>query len=222
MAAIGLTVGNLAHNMKNLLAVNQGAGHLMDAHLKERDYEQIEKRWQQIKRGLEGIGRLSNEMLAFVKKDDLYLKSVDVNQLILSNRQTFEHSFAHDGLSIQYLLSPKRPVWKLDGVQFQRALQNLVLNAVDAVAKKKKAIIRISTSVHKERYLLVSVADNGCGIPKDRLKRVLELFYTTKGTRGTGLGLPTVNKFVQQSGGKLKLVSKEGRGTIFQMVFPRR
>jgi signal transduction histidine kinase len=75
--------------------------------------------------------------------------------------------------------------------------------------------------VRKDHTLVVSVADNGCGIAKNKKDKVLELFFTTKGSKGTGLGLPMVQKFIEKSGGKLKIQSQEGMGSVFKMIFPK-
>ena len=222
MAAIGLTVSNLAHNIKNLMAVHSGAAQLMDIHIKEKDYNQIVDKWRWIEQSFTGIGRLANDMLEYAKEDELYVKTTDVNKLILSNRQLFEDSFSRDGLKLKYALTSQNPLWPLDEVQFQRALFNLVLNAADAVRDLKKGRIRIRTTVHKDRQLIVSVADNGCGIPKKKKGKILELFFTTKGSLGTGLGLPMVHKFIEKSGGQLKFQSKEGAGSVFKMIFPKK
>jgi signal transduction histidine kinase len=220
MAAIGITVSDLAHNIKNLLAVNQVAIQLMDSHIKENDYTNIQKKWKWIKDSLDGIGKLSNDMLEYAKEDALYLKTVDVNQLIRANRQTFEDSQSREGLQFEYALTDQKTLWTLDEAQLQQALLNLVLNAADALKDIPNGRILISTAVDHAHNLLISVTDNGCGIPEKDKPRVLDLFFTTKGSKGTGLGLSMVQKFVEKSGGQLKFQSEEGRGSVFTMIFP--
>jgi signal transduction histidine kinase len=75
--------------------------------------------------------------------------------------------------------------------------------------------------VHNGNILNISVEDNGRGIPENDKRRLLDLFFTTKGTTGTGLGLPMVQKFVERSGGQLEFQSEENKGSIFTMIFPR-
>ena len=150
MAAIGLTASNLAHNIKNLLAVNQGAAELMDIHIKEKNYPQILKNWQWVQSSLADISKLSIDMLEYAKEDALYVKPVDINQLILTNRQSFEGSLSRKDLKFEYALTSKNPVWAMDKVQLQRALFNLILNAADAVKQGKKGRIKISTSVRQD------------------------------------------------------------------------
>jgi two-component system NtrC family sensor kinase len=146
---------------------------------------------------------------------------VDINRSIRRYRKSIESSLSRNGLVFEWVLTEKNPIWLTDEVQFQRALLNLVINAADAVKERPEGRIRIRTSLVKKQILAVSVLDNGCGISAQKKGRVLDLFFTTKGTKGTGLGLPMVQKFVEKSGGQLKFRSKEGVGSAFTMLFPR-
>jgi signal transduction histidine kinase len=221
MAAIGLTISNLAHNINNLLAINQTSSQLMDVHIKEKDYPHIVKRWASIQNSFAGISKLSTDILEYAKEDKLHIQPVDINKLIRKSHQRFEEGLSHNDLKFDFELTPRNPIWEIDKIQLQRALLNLVLNAVDAVRGKEDGRIQIGTSVRKDHYLTVSVADNGCGIPKNKKGSVLDLFFTTKGSKGTGLGLPMVQKFIEKSGGQLKIQSQEGMGSVFEMVFPK-
>ncbi len=222
MAAIGLTVSNLAHNIKNLLAVNQTATQLMDCYINEQDFSNIEKKWQWLKNSLDGISQLSNDMLEYARDDELFVKRVDINKLVRRTRQMFEDRQTREGLEFDYALSEDNPNWAIDEVQLQQALLNLVLNAADALKDEPQGRIQISTSVRNADTLLISVADNGCGIPDSKQPKILDLFFTTKGSNGTGLGLPMVQKFMEKSGGKLEFQSEEGAGSVFTMMFPKR
>jgi signal transduction histidine kinase len=220
MAAIGLTVSNLAHNIKNLLAVNQTAIQLMDMHIREKDFTHIEKKWHWIKDSLEGISKLSTDLLAYAREDQPWTKPIDVNRAILSSRSIFEESTSRTGVQIAYALTPDDPTWPLDQEQLQQALLNLVLNAADALKDRPAGRILIGTAIGRSGELVISVTDDGCGIPDKNKGKVLDLFFTTKGSKGTGLGLPMVNKFVLKSGGELRFQSEEGQGTVFSMAFP--
>lgn len=221
MAAIGLTVSNLAHNLKNLLAVNQTAVGLMDSHIKENDYARIGKNWRWIKNSLDDISKLSTDMLEYVKDDDLQRYPVDINKLILANRSLFKQSLPNDSVTLAFSLTDQKTIWVMDEVRFQQALLNLVINAADALKDHSQGRIQISTSLSSDQHLVVSVTDNGCGISDKDKEKVLTLFFSTKGSRGTGLGLAMVQKFVEKSGGRLTFESEEGKGSVFRMVFPK-
>ncbi len=220
MAAIGLTMSNLAHNIKNLLALNQNAVDLLKLQLKGLKNEKIDKSWGYIQQSFTRIHNLTVNMLAFAKDQDIVLRPSSVNSIILANRDAIEHSLRSKGIQLELDLDPDIPKWMMDANQFQRVLLNLVVNAIDAVKGVSEGTITISTTVDKERGLTVSIADNGCGITEDRQDQIFELFYTTKGSGGSGLGLPMVKKFIEKMGGTLTLVSEPDAGATFTMSFP--
>jgi len=221
MAAVGLTVSNLAHNLRNLLAVNQTSIQLMDSYINECDYSRVEQKWQWIKTSLDNISKLSTDMLNFVKDDGLQTSSVDINALISDSRSVFENSLSGDGVTLEMSLADQKTLWVMDEVRLKQALLNLVINAADALQDRENARIVIETSVSNDRNLVISVSDNGCGISEDNKGKVLDLFFTTKGSRGTGLGLAMVQKFVEKSGGRLQFESIEDEGSVFTMIFPK-
>jgi two-component system NtrC family sensor kinase len=221
MAAIGLTITNLAHNIKNLIMLNQNTVELMGARLARFNDPNIERTWQRIQKSFDRINCLAADMLEYAKEDKLQLKLVNINQLIQLGQGLFTQSVGDRSLEFRFDLAPDNPKWMMDRNQLQRALVNLVVNAIDATQGREKSIIRISTSVEKDQQLIIAVTDNGVGIPPDQLDKIGGLFYTTKGTAGSGLGLPMVQKFVERLGGKLRVKSKDGVGSCFEMVFPR-
>lgn len=219
MAAIGLTISNLAHNIKNLTMMNQNAVDLMKIHIDRIKDQKIEKCWQIIEKSLSRVNTLSMEMLDYASEQDLSPNPIDINRTIEDNTVPMIPQTNDKGLKIVLDLAPDLPHWTIDGKEFQRALINLIVNAMDAIGNQPDGQIRICTALEKNRYLVVAVQDNGCGIDKDKQSKVMELFFTTKGTNGSGLGLPMVNKFVRSSGGKLLFESQKGMGTTFKMVF---
>jgi signal transduction histidine kinase len=193
----------------------------MDGYIKVNDYSSIDQKWQWIKNSLDNIRRLSTDMLAYVKDDDLRPHAVDINALITDSRSVFETSLSDDGVRLELSLTDQKTLWVVDAIRLKQALLNLVVNAADALKDCREARIVVATSVSADHNLVISVADNGCGIPEDNKGKVLDLFFTTKGSRGTGLGLAMVQKFVEKSGGRLTFESKEGEGSHFKMIFPQ-
>ncbi len=221
MAAIGLTMSNLAHNIKNLLALNQNAVDLLKLQLKGLNNEKIDKSWGYIQQSFTRIHNLTVNMLAFAKDQDIVLRPSSVNNIILANRDAIEHSLSSKGIRLELNLDPDIPKWMMDANQFQRVLLNLVVNAIDAVKGMPDGMITIATTVDNEKGLQVSIADNGCGITEESKEKIFELFYTTKGSGGSGLGLPMVKKFIEKMGGILTLESEPNAGATFTMSFPQ-
>jgi len=110
--------------------------------------------------------------------------------------------------------------WVMDESGLNRALLNLVVNANDAVKEKDSGVITVSTFIDTQNHLNIGVSDNGCGIEPDRINNVFQLFFTTKGTKGSGLGLPMVQRFVESLGGTITVESKVDEGTTFNLNIP--
>lgn len=221
MAAIGMTISNLSHNIRNLIALNQNAVDLMGMHLRKMDDAKINRSWHRIEASFARINNLSADMLEYAKDYEIKPKPVNINKLIRANCDFFRHGLTNERIETELILSPSNPKWVMDKVQFQRALMNLLVNAIYAIGENEHGKITIATSMEDEQQLMVSVSDNGCGIPPEKREKIFELFYTTKGTEGSGLGLPMVKRFMEKMKGELVVQSQVGEGSIFKMIFPK-
>lgn len=222
MAAIGLMMTNLAHNIKNLLTLNQNALDLLGLQLRDLEDPRIQKSWRYITQSFTRINNLAVNMLAYAREQEMAPRPTLINQLILSHREAFEQSLVNKGIALEMQLSPDNPRWLMDGSQFQRAFINLVVNAIDAVKEQPNGRIVVSTRINEQGWLEVSVADNGTGIPPEHHARIFDLFYSTKGTGGSGLGLSMVKKFTDKMGGTIHLTSEVGKGSTFTLAFPEK
>ncbi|MCA9097601.1 MAG: ATP-binding protein, partial [Planctomycetaceae bacterium] len=102
-----------------------------------------------------------------------------------------------------------------------RAVLNIVTNALDAVDGTPNAKIILQTALDREHHrLVVTIADNGPGIPEDAIPKLFNIFESTKGSRGTGLGLSVSQKIIREHGGDIFLTSREGVGTTFRLEWP--
>ncbi len=222
MAAIGLTVSNLAHNIKNLTMMNRNASELMDLHLERVDDPEINKCWQIINKGLTRVTDLSMDMLEYARERELQPASTDVNRAIIDHTGDFAEDLKAKGIALRLDLAADNPNWVIDETQFQRALTNLVVNAVDAIGDRQNGEIRISSSIEAKGRLVVAIQDNGSGMDAKTQKKVFDLFFTTKGSAGNGLGLPMVNKFIEASGGRLFLNSEKDVGSNLPNGVPQK
>ena len=218
MTAIGLTITNVAHNIKNLQQVNQGAEELMNMYVDDIANENLKKTWQILRKYLEQINNLSTDMLNFTRVHPVKLELIDINSIVLDYRDIFQKNLTSKKNKLVMNLDPNLKKWVMDVSGLNRALLNLVVNANDAV--KENGIVTISTFIDAQNHLNISVSDNGCGIEPDRMNDVFQLFFTTKGTKGSGLGLPMVQRFVERLGGTITAESKVDEGTIFNLNIP--
>jgi signal transduction histidine kinase len=146
MVAIGMTITNLAHNIKNLVTMNANTVDMMDVHLKTIKDENLQKNWHFVSQGLERIASLTADMLEYTQNDPVDLKPIDINAIILSECEMFKENLVSEDIELELDLAPKLPTWKINEFRLQRALLNLIVNAKDALRGKKGGCIKISAA----------------------------------------------------------------------------
>jgi signal transduction histidine kinase len=226
LAALGEMTGGIAHDFRNLLAIIESG-----LRLAEKSSEQPEKVRIYIAAAREGIDRgvkLTSQLLAFAKQQELEPCAGDVNSLLRNLELLLKYS-AGPGIRIVLELASDIPKCLIDQSQFDAAVLNLVVNARDATPHGGE--VRISTerwvsetaisgSPAPGAYVRVCVKDSGQGIPAEMVRKVFDPFFTTKGEKGNGLGLPHVYAFMRRIGGHVNVTSEWGTGTTFDLLFP--
>ena len=125
------------------------------------------------------------------------------------------------GVALEKALSSELPPLSIDSEGIHRALLNLVTNALDAAESRPDAKVTVGTRLD-DTYVRIVVLDNGVGIPAEKLPEIFKPFVSTKGARGTGLGLPVSQKIVREHGGELLVQSQTGAGSKFTIKLPIR
>jgi signal transduction histidine kinase/TolB-like protein/FixJ family two-component response regulator len=229
--ALARLTGGVAHDFNNLLTVVLGNAAALRVSAEARGDAQGMRRAEQIERAAERGSRLAAQLLAFSGKLVLEPRVVSVYSVISESHHLLADAA---GDAVRILLHPDRNLWRsrVDPIQLESAILNLVLNARDALANGGE--IRIE--FHNRRVALdakapwraagdfvsISVADDGTGIPPELLQRVFEPFFTTKPIgKASGLGLAQVQGFARQSGGWTEIVSAVGQGTTVSVFLPR-
>jgi signal transduction histidine kinase len=129
--------------------------------------------------------------------------------------------FANErGVLLDVKRHPKAGLWWMDPKGIERCLVNLLGNGVDATPGGGTVTIRVGTSEDKER-LELQVSDTGAGIPPEARDKVFDLFFSTKSSKGTGLGLAVTKKIVQEHGGSITFTTEVNEGTTFLVGLPR-
>ena len=126
-------------------------------------------------------------------------------------------------LSVQVEWEPVAglPMFVFDSASMHHAILNVVSNAIDACEEAEKGVVKVSVNYDvDEKLVAVIVEDDGNGISEDDLSRVFVVFESSKGNRGTGLGLPVTQKIVQEHGGEVTAESTPGKGSTFRLSWP--
>lgn len=230
MQAIGQLAGGIAHDFNNLLTAMSGHCDLLLLRHGESDPDYADL--DQIRQNANRAAALVGQLLAFSRKQNLQPEVLDL-EATLSDHTHLLNRLVGEKTRLELVHGADVTRIRADKRQFEQVIMNLVVNARDAmngegtirieteVAVLKAPLARDRVTVPAGEYCLITVSDEGCGIPQDKLKRVFEPFYTSKKTgEGTGLGLSTAYGIVKQSGGFIFVDSVVGVGTRFQLYFP--
>jgi len=222
LAAVGETVAGISHNAKNILLLMKGGSQLLDKAIDSENPKMAEDSWKVVKRGIDKISVLVQDMLEYSSNKKPALVPVDPNDMICAVAEEVEDRLIQNGVTLELDLEDDIPEYMLDKTGLTRTLENLIVNAMEAIEHENGRIV-ITTSVFNDadETLCVRVEDNGPGIPANVVEKIFIPFYTTKGSTGTGLGLPMCRKVVEDNGGQLEVESVEGSGTTFIMTLPR-
>ena len=214
LAAIGQTIAGLSHYIKNILTGVEGGAALVDMGLDKENQELLRKGWKIVRSSDERISQLVLNMLDFSKERKPVREKSSVNDIVKDVASLMEHRCAGKSVKIKTACGENVPEIDIDPTGIHRSILNLVSNAIDAVEEGKGEIV-ITTLVNPLSRIQISISDNGCGIPEESLSHVFDLFHSTKGAKGTGLGLAVTKKIIDEHDGEIKVDSKAGQGTTF-------
>jgi PAS domain S-box-containing protein len=222
LAAVGQTVAGLAHTIKNLLMGLEGGMYMVDTGIRRSDADRIVNGWQILQRNFEKTTALVKDFLSFAKGRLPELAPTDPNAVARNIVELYRDAAAKQGVELALEVSPELREAMLDPRGMETCLTNLVSNGIDAVTTLGQPGGRVAVRTREEgEDLVFEVADNGCGIDQEIKSKVFTTFFTTKGGKGTGLGLLTTRKIVQQHGGRIEIESKPGQGSTFRIRLPR-
>ena len=157
-------------------------------------------------------------MLGYARRMEPRLEKVDINETLDQTIDLLENYARINNIDIQTDLAPDVPIIANDQAQLQQVFLNLISNAIDAISKD--GLIEIE-SRSTDSHIVVTISDDGPGIPKDQQKKVFEPFFTTKETeKGTGLGLWISYDIMEKMGGTIIFESKKGEGSTFTVKVP--
>ena len=221
LAAVGQTIATLSHHIKNILQGIRGGSYLIDMGLKEKDEAIVRRGWTIVEKNQAKIYHMVMDMLSYSKDREPALEDSDLNQTVADVIELMQSRAEDLGVALDWAPSGDLPEVFLDPEGIHRAVLNIVTNAIDAAEGRPDARVSVSTSWNPETDLAhVIVTDNGVGIPPKDLASIFQVFTSTKGTRGTGLGLPVSQKIVREHGGKIDVVSAPGQGARFDLELP--
>ena len=229
MEAVGRLAGGIAHDFNNLLTIINGYVEFL---LEDHPSGAFASDLHEIQRAGKSAERLTRQLLVFSRTAHHRSSQTNVNQLITDWQRLLGRTLGDD-VSVQIDLCNDETVVNLDDEQIEQVIMNLAVNAKDAMPSGGTLVLRTdlrrvreldatcTTELKPGDYVVVSVQDNGTGIPADVLPHIFEPFFTTKDSaKGTGLGLATVHGVITGCGGAV-CVKTSAAGTTFSLYFPQ-
>jgi len=224
LAAVGQTVAGLAHGIKNILHGLKGGSYLVDIGIKRDDTDKLKKGWDTIKRN---IGRTSNlvmDLLSYSKEREPEYEVCRPNEIVHDVYELVKEKASENRVEI--VLEPDDTIGAatMDPGIIHEAVLNLASNAVDACLfdedQSKHWIVKLKTVRASGHIIKFEVSDNGAGMSEEVLQKLFTSFFSTKGHRGTGLGLMVTRKIIEEHRGKIEVTSRLDEGTKFTVRLP--
>lgn len=226
LAVVGQTVAGLAHGIKNVLTGLEGGVFVVQTGMEDGDKDLLERGWKMVQTNISRIAGLVKDLLSYSKERAPQYEETDPNVLAEEVCALFEIKAQEKSILIERQFDPEAgKMFKifLDQRGIHTCLSNLVANALDACEMDRKPVqhrIVVRTEQDPDGDLVFEVSDNGVGMDEATKQRIFASFFSTKGSRGTGLGLLVTSKIVMEHGGKISFDSRQDVGTTFRIILP--
>ena len=222
LAATGQTVASISHSVKNILEGLRGGAYIYRRGARVEDPAVRMHGWLMVERNIERISSLVADLLNYARERKPDFVAIDPNQLVSDVLETQRPKAEAQGTALETQFDSAVSSWLLDPHAMHQCLTNLVTNALDATAGIDGAWVRVSTHLTAEDQLEIRIQDSGPGIAPNLLDTLFTSMISTKGSKGTGLGLLVVNKIVMEHGGKVTAEAGMAPGATFRVFLPRR
>jgi two-component system, NtrC family, sensor kinase len=220
MAAAGETVASLSHSIKNILQGIRGGADVVELALRKSSLDDVKTGWKMLERNLDKVQALTMNMLAYSKVRKPTLEMTHLPHILNECMELVKKTAADKKVTILPEISTSQPPVPVDADGIHQAVLNLLVNAIDAVEASRGVVTLSSVFDPVSQMAVIEVQDNGVGIAEKDQERIFEPFFSTKGQRGTGLGLAVTRKIVEEHLGEIQVISKVGQGTIFRIKLP--
>ena len=223
LTSLGLLIGSVSHGVKGILTGLDGGMYRIESGLEKDDKQRIKDGWEVVKLMVSRIRNMVLDILYYAKKRDLKWERIDVLSFADEVASIVEPKALSHHIEFIRNYDNSAGDFEVDAGVVSSALVNIIENAIDACindhSKKKH---RIVFDVKEEKDCIrFEVSDDGIGMDQDTLENIFTLFFSSKGQKGTGLGLFISNKIIQQHGGSIKVESTPSQGSHFNIRMPK-
>ena len=224
LASLGLMIGSIAHGIKGILTGLNGGLYLIQSGHTRNQRKKVEEGIDVTRLMIERIERVVFDILYYAKERTLNWERVDVLEFAGDVASTFENRLREEDIQLLLDFDNACGMFEIDRTLLRSALLNILDNAADACREDPlKKDHTITFRLYPENgFVQFDISDNGIGMDADAKRQLFDLFYSTKGSRGTGLGMFITDKIIRQHGGRIEVESTPGRGSRFVVSLPNK
>ncbi|MCD4674449.1 MAG: PAS domain-containing protein [Desulfobacula sp.] len=223
LVSLGLMIGSMSHGVKGMLTALDGGIYQLETGLAKKDDERVFKASGQIKTMADKIKKMVLEILYYAKSRELQYKEMTVATLAENVVATIKQMAKNHAIKLNILIPKTFGKIEVDPNWMEAALVNFLENAVDACVfdrDKKEHRIKFEVTKNLKNQICFAIEDNGIGMDTETKNKMFTLFFTSKGSQGTGLGLFIAHRVIKYHGGTVDVESEQGKGSQFFICIP--
>ena len=222
LTSIGLLVGSISHGIKGLLTGLDGGIYLVNSGLEKDRPERVTKGWEMVQRNIGRIRSMVLDILYYTKDREMEVVRIDARALADEIGEVLRKKAADNAVSFRIEIAPGVGEFEGDAKAIRATLLNVLENSMEAChSDRSKPRHEVSFVVRREPpWMNFEIEDDGIGMDQETREKVFSLFFSSKGIKGTGLGLFIANRIVDKHGGEIDVESTPGVGTRFQIRVP--
>ena len=223
LSSLGLMIGSISHGIKGLLTSLDGGMYLLDSGFAKENREQVKEGWEIVKSMIGRIRKMVLDILFYAKERDLKWEMVDALSFANEIVVLIESKIRAHNIEFVKNFSSKTGQFEIDAGYIHSALINILENAIDACLQDgSKVTHKIVFGLREhEDHIVFDVSDDGIGMDADTRDKLFTPFFSSKGNKGTGLGLFISNQIIEQHSGKIDVDSTPGQGSLFRVMIPK-
>ncbi len=219
LAALGEAAAYLSHHIKNMLHALGAGTDVVELHLEKNDMASAKNAWPMVRHNLRKINATVLNILAFSKEREPVPQHLDLNQLLRDCLELQKAQVAERGIEMVVDLE-ELPRIEADPTGLHQVFLNLIDNAMGALPRRGGSIRVTSAFDGLEQRVSVTVSDSGTGIAQERMTDLFTPFFSSKGHRGTGLGLAVAKMITEEHQGRISVETTPGEGSAFTVILP--
>ena len=224
LSSLGLRISSISHGIKGMLTGLDGGMYLLDSGITKNNQDQLKEGWEIVKQMVDRIRKMVLDILFYAKERELKTEKIDVLSFARDVAAVVEPKIKEKQIEFVQNFDKSLGEFEVDPGFVRSAIINILENAIDACKKESskkyhKIIFEVKRDKNNIRF---DVHDTGIGMDNDTREKVFDLFFSSKGSKGTGLGLFISNKIIGQHGGSIEVASTPGHGSHFCIRLPKK